>query len=497
MSEPDGKRLAYERAVLSEIRMLLDYIAAQPDQSLADFRSKDGKSAGADLDIGAIVARLSEIERRIGAADATPLQPDDVGLMIVLRDALVQRTRPASGLTIAYTAMVSGNGRGSGSESRATMAEGAYSGLVRAARFHRKLQAMLLCVAVMVTAAAVWESAKVSLGRSLLQNLEGLKTQQDGMALEKAKLEATLFRPIDGPVTVEKLLDEHKRIALAAFAICDHPKVLLHYLAEERAATTVPMRPLELHEASSLSRLQALPLEMVDGPRSEFATARSDEQPRIYEFPQERDVCERDRVLATNFTIAHDDLRHYLNDWPAMVGSVFATTASAVRKLGQLMPVTAAAMPPDPMAADSAELCPNGQKPRAQKGRPACGDDVEFLVAPVLLVWSNYVLPVLFGLLGSLIFVILDFYGKVRASRLDPRDTRLGPIRLVLGLVTGTCIGLFFSAAAPPVPGNAASVATSLTLSASGLAFLAGFGVEGVFGMLDTLVRKVFTNEAK
>ncbi|MBN9509137.1 MAG: hypothetical protein J0I21_08475 [Alphaproteobacteria bacterium] len=496
MLEFDERRLAYERSVLSEIRMLLDYLAAQPDQSLADFRIRDGKSAGADLDIGAIVARLGEIERRISGPGAAPLSAEDAGLLIVLRDVLVQRTKPASGLTIAYTAIVAGNLRGAGSESRTTMAEAAYPNLIASARFHRVIQRMLLALVVIVTGAAVWESAKVSLGRSLLQDLEGLGTQKENMALEKAKLEAALFRPIEGPVTVEKLLDEHKRISLAAFAICDHPTILLRYIALERAVMTLPAAPSGLYQVSTAQRPYAGSPEAADAPDSGPPDDRVDGQPpRIYESPQERDVCERDRVLATNFTIVHDDLRRYLIDWPGMVGSVFATAASMLRAVGGFVAPITAAKPQQPVSLDPGARCPNGQPSRPQL--PHCGDDVEFLVAPVLLVWSNYVLPVLFGLLGSLIFVILDFYGKVCASRLHPRDGRLAPIRLVLGLVTGTCIGLFFSAAGRTVPGNAASVVTSLTLSASGLAFLAGFGVEGVFGMLDALVRKVFTSEAK
>jgi hypothetical protein len=107
-------------------------------------------------------------------------------------------------------------------------------------------------------------------------------------------------------------------------------------------------------------------------------------------------------------------------------------------------------------------------------------------------VWGNYILPVIFGLLGTLVFVILDFYRKVRDSRLDPRDIWLGWVRLALGLVTGSCIGLFSSATAPLDAGPAQSVSAALSLSVSGIAFLAGFGVEGVFSMLQTLVSRVF-----
>jgi hypothetical protein len=184
----------------------------------------------------------------------------------------------------------------------------------------------------------------------------------------------------------------------------------------------------------------------------------------------ERDVCERDLVLGFSFSIVHHDLDEYRSNWTGMVGSVFQVT-------GWIMGLATS------LVAGQPEVDP------LQKG----ADDVEFVVAPMLLVWGNYVLPVIFGLLGSTIYVILDFYGKLRASCLHPRDTWLGPIRLVLGLVTGACVGLFFSASGPPPGGAATDLAGSLSLSASGIAFLAGFGVEGVFNMLDGLVHKIFT----
>lgn len=60
----------------------------------------------------------------------------------------------------------------------------------------------------------------------------------------------------------------------------------------------------------------------------------------------------------------------------------------------------------------------------------------------------------------------------------------------------GACIGLFFSAYGP-VPqysttASGTNLISSLTLTASGVAFLAGFGVETVFSMLDTLITRVF-----
>jgi hypothetical protein len=60
-----------------------------------------------------------------------------------------------------------------------------------------------------------------------------------------------------------------------------------------------------------------------------------------------------------------------------------------------------------------------------------------------------------------------------------------------MGAIAGVAIGLFFSPSANPVSLDAGSPAGNLTLTASGLGFLAGYGAEAVFRFLDTLLRLV------
>lgn len=445
LSTTTGRR-HFESALLSEVRMLLDYVAADPTLSLADLTIPDPANPANALTSNDILIRLDEIEEAGSHSDK--LASGHRSFLQLLRDALVRRTRPASGLTIAYTALVAGNLRGLGSESRATLAAGAYPALVRSASLQRRMQRVFLALAVIVTAGVAWESAKVALGRSLLQSLVGLHAEQATIAQERARLEATLDRTPDGPPSAARLVSDPAsgQLDLAAFSLCNRPAALAYYLDRLHPPAVVPPEP----------------------------DSTTGQHLKVYASSLERDICERDHVLGFSFSLVHADLQQYRANWWSMVGSVFGLVGwfgnLFVRAANWIAPATAAA----------------GD---AIKG----ADDVEFLTAPMLLVWGNYLLPVIFGLLGSLIFVILDVYNKMRASTLHPRDTLLGPIRLVLGLVTGACIGLFFSATEPAMPGNAASLASSLTLSASGLAFLAGFGVEGVFRSLDSMVQRVFS----
>jgi 4-amino-4-deoxy-L-arabinose transferase-like glycosyltransferase len=97
-----------------------------------------------------------------------------------------------------------------------------------------------------------------------------------------------------------------------------------------------------------------------------------------------------------------------------------------------------------------------------------------------LNVVSGYVLPVLMGLLGSMTYVLRRYLRSVGDRLLTPRDLREYIVRLVLGTVFGVAIGFFTTA--ENVIANPVS-----SLGAPALAFLAGYGVEAVFRMLDGL----------
>jgi len=102
----------------------------------------------------------------------------------------------------------------------------------------------------------------------------------------------------------------------------------------------------------------------------------------------------------------------------------------------------------------------------------------------------NSILPFFYGILGAGAAVVRDLWAKTRESLLSPRDSTLALGQLALGAIIGACIGLFVN----PTSAGAASgsLLASLALTASALAFVAGFGVEGAFLALESLVRRVF-----
>lgn len=113
-------------------------------------------------------------------------------------------------------------------------------------------------------------------------------------------------------------------------------------------------------------------------------------------------------------------------------------------------------------------------------------------MAFVLTVFSTYILPMMFGLLGTAIAAIRAIQSKVRDSELSPRDLILTVMGLPIGLVAGVAVGLFYSPSAAPGSTGSSNLAGDLTLTASGLGFLAGYGSESFFKSLDALLTRVF-----
>jgi hypothetical protein len=73
---------------------------------------------------------------------------------------------------------------------------------------------------------------------------------------------------------------------------------------------------------------------------------------------------------------------------------------------------------------------------------------------------------------------------------LSPGDYALSLARSPRGVMAGLAVGLFFSpSTSVAVPqGAGTGIASTLTLTAGGLAFLAGYGAEAFFRMLDQVI---------
>jgi hypothetical protein len=115
-------------------------------------------------------------------------------------------------------------------------------------------------------------------------------------------------------------------------------------------------------------------------------------------------------------------------------------------------------------------------------------------VAAMLAMMTTYLLPMSFGVAGTIAALLRGIQHRVNESTLAPRDLALSLFRLSLGMVAGICVGLFFTPSSNLVQSGGSGLGT-LTLSASGVAFLAGYGAEGFFRMLDAIVAHLFSFE--
>ncbi|TIL42780.1 hypothetical protein [Mesorhizobium sp.] len=112
------------------------------------------------------------------------------------------------------------------------------------------------------------------------------------------------------------------------------------------------------------------------------------------------------------------------------------------------------------------------------------GTNNKYVLVDVL---SSFVLPLFYGILGSGAAVVRNIWAQTSASLLSPRDFTLSLVQLSLGAVIGACIGLFVTPS-----GGTVGLTSSVTLSASALSFIAGFGAEGVFLALEGFIKRVF-----
>jgi hypothetical protein len=97
------------------------------------------------------------------------------------------------------------------------------------------------------------------------------------------------------------------------------------------------------------------------------------------------------------------------------------------------------------------------------------------LIAGVIL---SFLLPILFGMIGALTFVIRTMSEQIKASTFSTTSPIRHLMRVTLGALGGVVVGLF------------SNLSNQLTLPPLAIAFLAGYGVEALFSMFDGFIAK-------
>ena len=93
-------------------------------------------------------------------------------------------------------------------------------------------------------------------------------------------------------------------------------------------------------------------------------------------------------------------------------------------------------------------------------------------------IFVSFILPVLFGTIGAVAYIIRTISDQIRTSTFSSTSPIRHMMRAALGALAGVVVGLF------------GGLSTQLSLPPLAIAFLGGYGVEAVFSMFDGLIEK-------
>ncbi len=425
---------------LNEVYLLLDFISGQPDKHLSDLDSKI-------VDLSNPNAKLSSIEviKRVSGLRYPPAPPAaaDAAFLLTTKDWLNSIAYPARGLTIAYTIMfIEGDGAG-------------------LRRFFRRLAA--------ATSGRKLEqpafSSRVQMAQQtfpgLIDSAARFRSVKDlfawGAIISTVISAFLLWQVTYGVQLTSRLNDLERSRSEAAAGIYDQ-------LTRERATGGTSSGNPTSTSQDGVEYLQEVCSTDSDPAHASPPTTQNADpasKPRDHQSSTVRQLCNSYVYQQALLDMTIKDVGAYRD------GKLFKLYA-------EMLPVHA--------------VCPAEGCTRASRGFSR-QEDAES-VAGVLVMMSNYMLPILFGLVGTIASLVRSIQDKATQSILAPRDRSLSLIRLPLGIMAGVGVGLFFNPST--ISAQTGGSLGLLTLSASGIAFLAGYGAEGFFRMLDLLITRIF-----
>jgi hypothetical protein len=423
---------------LSEVHLLLDNVSANPTTTLAErLVSTQGLEDDLSDDWIEQICRIS------WPPDGTDDdKAEDAALLIKAKDRLNRLSYPASGSTIAFTLLVTQHdtenrpwlslGDGGGEErspTRNSLAQTAYPDLVpKAIRFRKAMRSISIALVVALFVTCLL-SWYVAYGNAALAEL------------------ATAAKALD---------DVNKRVNDAEAAEDNQPPTAPGAAAAPAGATKSGVAATgDTAKSSAGDRF----IPYCDRP---VYTSAAQSQACAARGEAQRNIDRVERRLAGWICVVSWDC---LDDagLPSLEPAAPGSSAAPPKETSESLKATL----------HNAELIANAPS-RA---------------AALANIMGTAVLPFLYGLLGAGASIIRSLSRKIRASLLSPRDLHLSFQQLALGAVVGACIGLFVAA---PGADDGTGLLGPVTLSASAISFVAGFGVDSVFEALETLIKRIF-----
>jgi hypothetical protein len=455
---------------LSEVHLLLDNVSANPGTTLVErLAATEGLEEGLPDDWIEQVCRISWPPD--GSEDD---KAEDAALLIKAKDRLNRLSYPASGSTIAFTLLVTQQeteakpwlrlgGESTGGESqsptRNSLAQTAYPDLLqKAIRFRKAMRtiSLALVVALFVTCLLSWYVAYGNAALAELTTAESALNDVVKRVNDAEAAEDNQDSTPDGDGT-PAALGAPKSVAPSTEATTT--------AAPKTDAPATDARTTDVPATGATAKTAA-----------EGAFVPYCDRP-AYSSAAQSQACSAQAEALKNM----ERVKRRLAGWICVVNWDCVQDLSTDEEPAQTGPAAAAV----------ANAKTEAREFRKAKARNAeLIDNAPSRASALANIMGTAVLPFLYGLLGAGAAIIRSLSHKIRASLLSPRDLHLSIQQLALGAVVGACIGLFI--AAPEAAGDGESLLGPVTLSASAISFVAGFGVDSVFEALETLIKRIF-----
>lgn len=465
---------------LNEIYLLLDFISGRPDKDLNALNDKIKDPDGlkdSNLTAGEVIQRISIL--RYPPEGTIEQKSKDAAFLLQVKDALNSIAYPARGLTIAYTTLFTDPGRSTGAR-RPALAGRAYPTLVNHAKWFRRINIVLASVGLVTMILAAVLLWLITYGVQLTARFEEAKRNDTASAarvfdqlnsLKAGGADLSSYEIVEVcKLNKAKSGDHRQGLALSQSGAADEPK---------RSQDSGARR----------SSIPAMDTSAVQQACADYAFKHAQLCVTVADFGAYADSAIF-KAMGTLLPVHRSSLAEECDIYPDNGGDRKAGALGASVSNSRL----------DSMIRFSAATN-DTTAPRAKPEAPALTDppasrrgrqEDAISIAGVLSVTSNYLLPMVFGLCGSIVAVIRSVQNKINDSLLVPRDRALAMIRLPLGMIAGVTVGLFLS---PDGAAKSTSGLGGFTLSASGIAFLAGYGAEAFFRTLDGIVDRIFLLE--
>jgi hypothetical protein len=418
---------------LNEVVLLIDYISGRSDRSLSTLTINDPEDHSKILTVPEVINAISSM-RYPTPPGAEVANARNAAILLLAKDQLSYLAAPVRGLTIAYTAMF-------------------------------------------VDAEAKHRPAFVRIFRHCLRSLFRLQTSPHSGSDSRIDLATKAFPAYQDHAISFAI----RRSCLGYFTVLWFVLTLFTYWdaalgrsALERLDQTwktqlaqVGQNPLLMHCTDQLEKSP-------DDKRSWRTALTGKDTPEPLELGKATFDCRQYNYARALSWSAGQEVRsvfqceglflpHHMWCWPWILPSKF--TVDAPKSNGS------------PKAADAVSDVPDYIRTNATYWQSA---------TLRLTVFTSFILPMMFGLLGALIGGFRAIALAVSDNELAPRDLVRMHLGIPIGLVAGVAVALFLSPSTIPVQGSG-TVSGELTLTASGLGFLAGYAAERFFRFIDTV----------